>query len=194
MQACPKATTFKTKGLSNVESMGIMFESTVAMGKNAFCTSGEIPKECTEGSRDSTDNKKFVDPQGEPPAKVDPMEVEGPSFSKVGPTMNKGKGLASDVYLFKGICKKPRKKRLVVQEMFNSLKSISDVIVKSRSVSTHTLFASTAAIKVKAIPNMVLSLLGVQLNDRLHLFSTCFFMGNAKGRIMFAAFVHEKYV
>ena len=87
-----------------------MFESTIATRKNAFCTNGEIPKECTEGSGDSANSKEFVDPQCEPSANVDPMEVEGPSFSRVGPVVNKGKGLASSVHLFKGICKKPRKK------------------------------------------------------------------------------------
>ena len=76
------------------------------------------------------------------------MEVEGPSLSRAGPTVNKEKGLANGVHLFKGICKKPRKKRSVVQEMSNSLKNISDVIVESRSVSTRTPFASTAAVKV----------------------------------------------
>ena len=76
------------------------------------------------------------------------MEVEGPSLSRAGPTVNKEKGLASGVHLFRGICKKPRKKRFVVQEMSNSLKNISDVIVESRSVSTRTLFASTAAVEV----------------------------------------------
>ena len=39
-----------------------MFEGTVATGKNVFCTSGEIPKESTEGSGDSADSKEFVDP------------------------------------------------------------------------------------------------------------------------------------
>ena len=78
--------------------------------------------------------------------------------------------------------------------MSDSLKSISDVIVESRSVSTHTPFASTTATEVKAILDMVLSLPGVQTGDRLHLFSTCFFMGNAKGRIMFATLVHDKDV
>ena len=76
--------------------------------------------------------------------------------------------------------------------MSDSLKTISDVIVESRSVSTRTPFSSTVATKVKAILDMVLSLPGVQSGDRLHLFSTCFFMGNAKGRIMFAALVHDK--
>ena len=108
--------------------------------------------------------------------------------------MNKGKGLASGVHLLRGICKKPRKKCSVVQEMSDSLKNISDVIVKSRSVSTRTPFASTATTEVQAIMDMALSLPGVQSGDRLHLFSTCFFMGNAKGRIMFATLVHDKDV
>ena len=50
--------------------------------------------------------------------------------------MNKGKGLARGVHLFRGIHKKRGKKRLIVQEMFDSLKNISYVIVESKSVST----------------------------------------------------------
>ena len=57
---------------------------------------------------------------------------------------------ASGVHLFRGICKKPRKKHSVVQEMSDSLKNISDVIVESRSVSTRTPFASTATTEVQA--------------------------------------------
>ena len=94
--------------------MEIMFEGTVATGKNALCTSGEIPKECIEGSGDFANSKEFVDPQCQPSANVDLMEVEGPSSSRVRPAVNKGKGLASGVYLFRGICKKSRKKRSVV--------------------------------------------------------------------------------
>ena len=174
--------------------MEIMFKGTVATGKNAFCTSGEIPKECIEGSGDSANSKEFVDPQCQPSANVDPMEVEGPSSSRVRPVVNKGKGLASGVYLFRGICKKSRKKRSVVQEMSNSLKNILDVIVESKSVSTCTPFASTVATEVQAILDMVLSLPRVQSRDHLHLFSTCFFMGNQEGRIMFAALVNKKEV
>nr|POE60906.1 hypothetical protein CFP56_65830 [Quercus suber] len=70
--------------------MGIMFEGTVTTGKNAFYTSGKIPKECIEGSRDSADSKEFVDPQCEPFANVDPMELEGTSLSRAGPAVNKG--------------------------------------------------------------------------------------------------------
>nr|POE45397.1 hypothetical protein CFP56_61243 [Quercus suber] len=165
--------------------MGIMFDGMVATGKNEFYTSGEIPKEITERSGDSVDSKEFVNPQCQPSANVNAMEVEGPSSSRAGLTVNKGKSLASGVHLFRGICKKPRKKHLVVQEMSDSLKNISDVIVKSRSVSTHTPVASTAAAEVQAVLDIVLSLLGVQSGDRLHLFNTCFFMGNSEHRIMF---------
>ncbi|KAL0008215.1 hypothetical protein SO802_009717 [Lithocarpus litseifolius] len=98
--ACPKAKTFNSKAMPNRDSMDIRFRGTIAMGKNAFYTSGQIPKESTEG----------------------------PSLSKAELAVNKGKGLASSVHLFKPICKKPRKKRLVVQEMSGSLKSISDFI------------------------------------------------------------------
>ena len=45
--------------------MEIMFEGTVATGKNAFCTSGPIPTETTKGSGDSVDSVEFVDPQCE---------------------------------------------------------------------------------------------------------------------------------
>ena len=163
-----------------------MFEGTIATGKNAFCTSGEIPKECTEGSGDSIDSKEFVDPQCQPSMNVDPMEVEGPSLSRVGPTVNKGKGLASGVRLFRGICKKPRKKRSIMQEMSDSLKNILDVIVESRNVSIRTPFASTATAEVQAIMDMVLTLPRVQLGDSLHMFNTYFFMGNQEARNMFA--------
>ena len=171
-----------------------MFEGTIATGKNALCMSGEIPKESIEGFRDFANSKEFVDPQCQPSANVDPMEVEGPSSLRAVPAVNKGKGLASDVHLFRGICKKLRKKRSVMQKMFNSLKNILAVIVESKSVSTHTSFASTAATEVQAILDMVLSLLRVQSGDCLHLFSTCIFMGNPEGRIMFAVLVHQKEV
>ena len=78
--------------------------------------------------------------------------------------------------------------------MSNSLKNISDVIVVSKSVRTCTPFASTAATKVKAILDIVLSLHGVQSGDRFYLFSTFFFTGNTEGRNMFAALVHDKDV
>ena len=166
--------------------MEIMFKGTIATGKNAFCTSGEIPKECTEGSGDSIDSKEFVDPQCQPSMNVDPMEVESPSLSRVGPTVNKGKGLASGVRLFRGICKKPRKKRSIMQEMSDSLKNILDVIVESRNVSIRTPFASTATAEVQAIMDMVLTLPRVQLGDSLHMFNTYFYMGNQEARNMFA--------
>ena len=87
-----------------------MFGGTVATGKNAFCTSGPIPTETTEGSGDSGNSIEFVDPQCEPVVNVDAMEVEGPSSSRVGPAVNKGKGLATSVHIFKPISKKPKKK------------------------------------------------------------------------------------
>ena len=87
-----KASTFKNKGLPNVESTKIMFEGTVTTGKNAFCTSGEILEECTEGFKDSTDSKVFVDPQCQPSTNVDLMKVEGSSLLRARPTVNKGKG------------------------------------------------------------------------------------------------------
>ncbi|XP_023899134.1 uncharacterized protein LOC112010987 [Quercus suber] len=59
--ACPKAGTFRKKGMPNLGSMDIMFGSTVAIGKNAFCMSGQMPKETTKGSGDSTDSKEFVE-------------------------------------------------------------------------------------------------------------------------------------
>jgi len=48
--------------MPNKDSMDIMFGGTFVMGKSAFCTSGQIPKESTEGSGDSANNKEFVDP------------------------------------------------------------------------------------------------------------------------------------
>ena len=78
--------------------------------------------------------------------------------------------------------------------MSDSLKSVSDVIVKSRSVSTHTPFRTTVANEMQAIMDMVLSLPGVQASDRLHMFSTFFFVNNVDGRNMFAANVQGKEV
>ena len=170
-----------------------MFEGKVATGKNVFCTSGEIPKECSEGSGDSADGEGFFDLQCEPSANsVDPMEVEGPTSSRARPAVDKGKGLASGVQLFRGICKKPRKKRSTIQEMSDSLKSMSDVIVESRSVSTQNTPFRTAANEMQAIMDMVLSLPGMQASDRLHMFSTFFFVNNIDGRNMFAANVQRK--
>jgi len=75
--------------------------------------------------------------------------------------------------------------------MSDSLKSISDIIVESRSVSTRTPCASKATAELKSILDMVLSLLGVQSGDRLHLFSTLFFMEKVEGRNMFVALSNE---
>ena len=174
--------------------MDIMFGGTVATGKNASYTNGQLPKESIEESGDSANSKEFVDPQCQPSMNVDPMEVEGPSLSRAGLAVNKGKGLATNIHLFKPICKKSRKKHSVAQEMSYSLKSISDVIVESRSISTHTSFASTATTEIKAILDMVLSLPGVQSGDRLHLFSTLFFMEKVEGRPMFATLSDDKDV
>ena len=91
--------------------MDIMFGGMVATGKNAFCTSGQIPKETIEGSGDSVNSTKFVNPQCETFVNVDPMEVEGPLSPMAGPVVNKGKGLATSVHLFKPICKKLKKKK-----------------------------------------------------------------------------------
>ena len=117
-------------GLSNCELLNIMFGGTIATGKNAFYTSGQIPKETTRGSKDSTGSTDFVDPQCKPFVNVDAMEVEGPSSSKAGPTVTKGKGLATSVHLFKPICKKSRKKCSVAQEMSDSLKSSQMLLLK----------------------------------------------------------------
>ena len=83
-----------------------MYGGTVATRKNAFYTSGQIPKKTTEGSGDSTYSTKFVDPQCEPFVNVDTMEVEGPSSSRAEPVVSKGKGLATSVHLFKPMYKK----------------------------------------------------------------------------------------
>nr|XP_023915984.1 uncharacterized protein LOC112027564 [Quercus suber] len=61
--ACPNAKTFKKWNcLPNRDSM----EGTIATGKNALCTSGQIPKATTEGSGDYVDSTKFVDPLCDP--------------------------------------------------------------------------------------------------------------------------------
>ena len=76
--------------------------------------------------------------------------------------------------------------------MSDSLKNISNVIVESRSVSTHTPFASTAATEVQAIVDMVLSLPRMQSGNRLAVFNSLFFMGNQEAGIMFAALNPQK--
>ena len=87
-----------------------MFGGTVATRKKSFCTSGPIPTETTEGSGDSDDSVEFVDPQCELAMNVDAMEVEGPSSSRAGSAVNKGKGLTTTVHIFKPICKNQKKK------------------------------------------------------------------------------------
>ena len=178
--------------MPNRELLNIMFGGTTATGKNAFCTSGPIPMETTEGSGDSANSIEFVDPQCEPVVNIDAMEVEGPSSSRAGPAVNKGKSLATSVHIFKPICKKPKKKRSAAQEMSDSLKSISNVIVERFSLSACTPSAPTATAQVKEILDMVLSLPGVYSGHYLHLFSTIYFMEKEPGRHMFAALSDNK--
>nr|POF16939.1 dihydropyrimidinase [Quercus suber] len=185
--ACPDAKTFKTNGLPNRELLNIMFGGTVATGNKAFCTSGPIPTETTEGSGDSSDNQEFVNPQCEPVVNVDEMEVEGPSSSRAGPAVNKGKRLATTVHIFKPISKKPKKKRSVAQEMSDSLKSISNVIVEKSSLSARTPSAPSATAQVKAILDMVLSLPGMYSGHYLHMFSATYFMEKERARHTFKA-------
>ena len=194
MQACPEAKTFRTLGLPNRELLDIMFGGTVATGNKSFCTSGPIPTETTEGSGDSDDSVEFLDPQCEPGVNVDAMEVEGPSSSRAGSAVNKGKGLATIVHIFKPICKKPKKKRSAAQEMSDSLKSISNVIVERSTLSARAPSAPTATAQVKAILDMVLSLPGVYAGHYLHMFSTIYFMEKEAGRHMFAALADNKDV
>ncbi|XP_030937494.1 L10-interacting MYB domain-containing protein-like isoform X2 [Quercus lobata] len=190
--ACPDAKTLKKNGLPNRELLNIMFGGTAATGRNAFCTSGPIPTETTEGSGDSGNSIEFVDPQCEPVVNDDAMEVEGPSSSRVGPAVNKGKGLATSVHIFKPISKKPKKKRSTAQERSDSLKSISNVIVARSSVSARTPSAPTATDQIKEILDMVLSLPGVYSGHYLYLFSTIYFMEKEPGRHMFAALSDNK--
>ena len=51
---------------------------------------------------------------------IDKMDVECPLLPRAGPESNKGKGLARNVWLCKGIQKKHGKKCSVMQEMSNS--------------------------------------------------------------------------
>ena len=123
------------------------------------------------------------------------MEVEGPSSSRARSAVNKGKGLATTVHIFKPICKKPKKKkRSATQEMFDSLKSISNVIVERSSLSAHTPSTPTTTAQVKAILDMVLSLPGVYAGHYLYMFSTIYFMEKEAGRHMFAALADNKDV
>ena len=143
------------------------------------------------GTANSTE---FVDPQCEPFVNVDAMEVEGPSLSRVEPAVSKGKGLATSVHLFKPMYKKSKKRHSVAQEMSDSLKSISNVIVERSSLSARTPFASIATAQVKAILDMVLSLPRVYSGHYLHMFSTIYFMEREPGRHMFAALSNDKDV
>ena len=80
---------------------------------------------------------------------VDKMDVECPLLSRARLESNKRNGWARNVRLFKGIHKKRGKKRSVVQEMFNSLKSMTDVIIKSKSVSSLVAFTSAELLRYK---------------------------------------------
>ena len=120
---------------------------------------------------------------------------EGPSSLRVGSPVNKGKGLATTVHIFKPICKKQKKKkRSVAQEMSDLLKSISKVIVERSSLSARTPSAPTATAQVKAILDMVLSLLRVYAGHYLYMFSIIYFMEKEPGRHMFAALADNKDV
>ena len=155
-----------------------MFEGTIATGKHAWIPSGQIPKESTEGSGDSSNGKEFVDPQCQSPVDVDPMDVECPL-------------LARNVQLFKGIHKERGKKCSVVQEMSDFLKSMTDVIIESKSVSSPAPFTFVIATEVQAVMDMVLSLPRLQLGDHLHMFSSIFFMENQNVMHMFVANRHD---
>ena len=56
--------------------MEIMFEGMFAIGKHAWTPIGQIPKESTEGSGDSSDSKEFIDPQCQSLVDVDPIDIE----------------------------------------------------------------------------------------------------------------------
>ncbi|KAL0015435.1 hypothetical protein SO802_002504 [Lithocarpus litseifolius] len=150
----------------------------------------------TEGKHrrfwDSFDSKNFFDLQCESLVDVDPMDVECLLLSKARLESNKGKGLVRNVYLFKGIHKKHGKKHSVVQEMYGFLKSMIDVIIESKSVISPAPFTSVAAIEVQTVMEMVLSLPGVQLSHRLHMFSSLFFMENQSVMSMFAENKQDK--
>ena len=111
---------FHTKGLPNARTMKIMFEGTVATGKNAWILNSQIPKDNIESSRKFFDNEEFVDSQCESPMDIDKMDVECPLLSRAGLESNKGKGLARNVRLCKGIQKKRGKKCSAVKEMSDS--------------------------------------------------------------------------
>ena len=78
--------------------------------------------------------------------------------------------------------------------MSDSLKSISNVIVERSSLSARAPSAPTATAQVKAILDMVLSLLGVYAGHYLYMFRTIYFMEKKAGRHMFAALADNKDV
>ena len=78
--------------------------------------------------------------------------------------------------------------------MSDSLKSISNVIVKRSSLSARTPSAPTATAQVKAILDTVLSLPGVYAGHYLYMFSTIYFMEKEASRHMFVALADNKDV
>ena len=62
-----------------------------------------------------------------------------------------------------------------------------EFIIESKSVSSPVAFTSAVAIEVQAIMEMVLSLLGVHSDYRLHMFNSLFFMKIQSMMNMFAA-------
>jgi len=76
------------------------------------------------------------------------MDVECPLVSRARPEINKGECLARNVHLFKGLYKKCDKKRSIVQEMSYSLKSMTGVIIESKSGSSPAPFTFVAAIMI----------------------------------------------
>lgn len=119
--------------------------------------------------------------------------MHGPQIvSRARLEINKGKGLARNVQLFKGIHKRRSKKHSIVQEISDTLKSMTDVVIESKRVSSHAPFTSAAAIEVQSIMEIVLSLPGMQSRHRLHMFNSLFFMENQSAMYMFASNKHDK--
>ena len=76
--------------------------------------------------------------------------------------------------------------------MSDSLKSMTDVIIESKSISSPAPFTSTTAIEVRAVMDLVLSLPRVQSGDHFHMFISLFFMENQNEMHMFVANRHDK--
>ena len=86
--------------MPNARAMAIIFEGTVATGKNTWIPNSQIPKESIENSKDSSRSEEFFDPQCESPVNVDEMKVEFSLLLRVGLESNKGKGLATHSKFF----------------------------------------------------------------------------------------------